>query len=245
MRGIAADVRRHFLNRPRVSGLEVLHLRPRLRDQSPAIDRADALPGLLVREPGVAQRRHEEVGNPLRGCPGAAEDDALVAHRPTGNPQGRVHPRDHDRGGALNVVVERAQPVAKPCQLGDRVGLQKVFPLQDGVRVHAHYGLDEPIDEVLILASANPLVPQTEIERIVQPLLIVRAHVEHDRQRQRGRDPGARAVEGQLPGRDPHPADALIPEPENPFPVGDDDDGRRPPWFPRMASIRWRWSYEM
>ena len=150
--------------------------------QSPAVHRADALPGLLVGEPGVAQRRHEEVGNPLRGRPGSAEDDALVAHRLTGDPQGRVHAGDHDRGGALNVVVERAQPVAKARELGDRVGLQKVFPLQDGVRVHAHHGVDEPIDEVLILASANPLVPQAEIQRVVQPLLIVRADVEHDRQ---------------------------------------------------------------
>ena len=120
------------------------------------------------------------------------------------------------------------KPVAKARELGERVGLQKVFPLQDGVRVHAHHGVDESIDEVLIRASANPLVPQAEIQRVVQPLLIVRAHVEHDRQRQIRRDSGARGVEGQLPGRDPHPADPLIAEPEDPLAVGHDDDSRRP-----------------
>ena len=138
-------------------------------------------------ESGIAERRHEEVGNPLGGGPGSGEDDALVAHRLPGEAQGRVHTGGHDGGGALNVVVEGAQPVAKTRQLGDRVGLQKVFPLQDGVRVHAHHGVDEPIDEVLILTSANPLVSQAEIQRVVQPLLIVRAHVKHDRQRQIGR----------------------------------------------------------
>ena len=47
-----------------------------------------------------------------------------------------------------------------------------------------------------------------------------------------GRDPGARRVERQLAGRDAHPADSLIAEPEDAFPVGDDDDGRRPRMVP-------------
>ena len=100
----------------------------------------------------------------------------------------------HDGGGALNVVVECTQPVAEARELRERVALQKVFPLQHGVRVDAHDRVDEAIDEVLILGSANPLVPQAEIQRVVQPLLIVRAHIERDRQCQIGRDPGARSV---------------------------------------------------
>jgi hypothetical protein len=47
--------------------------------------------------------------------------------------------------------------------------------------MHAHHGVHEPIDEVLILGSANPRVPQAEIQRIAQPLLVVRPDVEHDR----------------------------------------------------------------
>ena len=48
----------------------------------------------------------------------------------------------------------------------------------------------------------------------------------------RWRDPGAGRVERQLPGWDAHPADSLIAEPEDAFPVGDDDDGRRPRVIP-------------
>ena len=228
VRGIVARVRRDLLNRPGVRRLEVLHLRPRLRHESPTVHRADALSGLLVGEPRVAQRRHEEVGNPLRGRPGSAEHEPLVAHRSTGNPQGGVHASGRDGSRALNVVVERAQPVTKARELGQRVGLQKVFPLQDGVRVHAHDGVDESVDEVLIRRSPDPSVPQAEIQRVVQPLLIVGAHVEQDRQRQIRRDSGARGVEGQLPDRDSHPADPLIAEPEDPLTVGDDDDSRQP-----------------
>ena len=187
----------------------------------------------VVGNPGLTQRRCEEVRNALRGRSGSSEHDALVAHLLTGHPQGCEHTGGRNGSRALNVVVERAQPVAKTCELGDRVGFQEIFPLQDGVRVHAHHGVDEAIDEVLILESPNPLVPQAEIQRVVQPIPIVRAHVEHDRQRQRWRDPGAGRVERELSGWDAHPADSLIAQPENAFPVGDDDDGRQPRVIPQ------------
>ena len=42
----------------------------------------------------------------------------------------------------------------------------------------------------------------------------------------------AQAVERELSGWDAHPADSLIAQPEDAFPVGDDDDGRRPRVIP-------------
>ena len=69
---------------------------------------------------------------PCADAPAPQSTIALVAHRPAGDPQGRVHAGGHDRSRALNVVVERAQAVAKARELGDRVGFQEVFPLQDG-----------------------------------------------------------------------------------------------------------------
>jgi len=41
--------------------------------------------------------------------------------------------------------------------------------MQDGVRVHAYHGVDETIDEVLILESPNPLVSHAEVHRVVRP----------------------------------------------------------------------------
>ena len=185
-----------------------------------------------LREPGVAQGRHEEVGNSLSGGPGAGENDALVAHRLAGHPEGGVHAGGRDGGRALNVVVERAQSIAKARELGQRVGLQEVFPLQNGIGVHAHHGVHEPIDELLILASTNPLVSQAEVQRVVQAVLVVGADVEHDRQRQIRGNAGAGGVERQLPDRDSHSADALVAQPEDALPVGDDDHGRRPRMVP-------------
>ena len=81
--GSRADVGRHFLNRPRVGRLEVLHLRPRLRHQSPAVHRADALPGLFVRR---ARRRAAPT---RRGW----QSPARTPRRRRGRRAGRASPR--------------------------------------------------------------------------------------------------------------------------------------------------------
>ena len=69
--------------------------------------------------PASRSAETSEVGDALRGGAGAGEDDALIAHRLPGDSQRRVHAGDDDGRGALDVVVERAQPVAKARELGD------------------------------------------------------------------------------------------------------------------------------
>jgi len=51
----------------------------------------------------------------------------------------------------------------KPLQLRDRVAIQKVFPLQDGVRVHRRDAVDKAIDERLILGAANAAMPRAGV----------------------------------------------------------------------------------
>ena len=135
------------------------------------------------------------------------------------------------RRGALDVVVERAQPAAEPGELRHRVLFQEVFPLEDGLRIDAHDRLDEPVDERLIAGAANPSVAHAEIQRIVQQFLVVGADVEHDRQRQVRRDAGTGGVQTEFANRNAHAADALIAEAEDPFAVGHDDHG----WRNRMV----------
>ena len=61
------------------------------------------------------------------------------------------------------------------------------------------------------------------VEGVVQQLLVVGAHVQHHRQAVGGRDAAAGGVEGQLADGNAHAADALIPETQDPFAVGDHD----------------------
>src|SRR4029077_10215511 len=72
----------------------------------------------------------------------------------------------------------------------------------------------------------HALVPPADIERIGEPLLIVGADVEQDRQRCPRMNAGARRVERELADRNTHAAGALIAEPENALAVADHDDAR-------------------
>jgi len=65
---------------------------------------------------------------------------------------------------------------------------------------------------------------QAGIERIVEQSGIVRAHVEGDRQAERGVDAGADRVQGQLAYRDAHAVGSEVAQAEDAFTVGNHDD---------------------
>jgi hypothetical protein len=56
----------------------------------------------------------------------------------------------------------------------------EVFPLQAGVRQLLFHRQNEAIDKIEVLLPGYAFVPPTEILGIVQPLLIVRSHVQDD-----------------------------------------------------------------
>ena len=73
-------------------------------------------------------------------------------------------------------------------------------------------------------APVQALLVQADVERIGEQLLVVGAHVEHDRQALRRVDAGAGGVERELADRDAHAVGAEVAEAEDPLAVGDDDD---------------------
>ena len=128
-----------------------------------------------------------------------------------------------DRRGALDVVVEGAEPVAIAIEQPRGVRLGEVLPLQQHVRPALRRRGDELLDEVVVFLAAHPLVPPADVERIGQPLIVVGADIEKHRQRRRGMDAAAGGVERELADRDAHAAGALIAEAEDALAVGDDD----------------------
>ena len=144
--------------------------------------------------------------------------------RAVGLAQPGQHGGQGDRGRALDVVVERAQPVAVAIEQQVGVVLGEVLPLQQHVREDLHHGLDEGLDERVVVRPDDALVAPAEVVGVVATLLVVGADVEHDRQRGGRVDAATGGVERELADRDAEAVGALVAEAEDALAVGDDDD---------------------
>src|SRR5205823_10798874 len=82
----------------------------------------------------------------------------------------------------LNIIVEREQMLAIAFQDRPRMGCREVFPLEAGMGHFLADGLNKLVDEVIVLLSFKAFVPPSDVQRIIQKLLIVGAHIQHDRQ---------------------------------------------------------------
>ena len=152
----------------------------------------------------------------------------MVAHRRSCHAGRPEEPGHRDRGGALDVVVEAADPVPVALEQGDRGLVGEVLELDARAGEDLLHSLDELIDEVEVLLARHAQVSRTGIERIREKGLVVGAHVEHHRQACLGRHAGARGVQGKLADGDPHAAHAQVAQPEDAFAIGDDDEPHVP-----------------
>ena len=105
-----------------------------LDQQAVLIDHEEALgrrPGV---DTGLDHRRHQQAGDAAAGGAGAEDGDALLGQRHAGHADGRQQRAGRDRGRALDVVVEGAEPVAIALEQPRGVRLGEVLPLQQDVR---------------------------------------------------------------------------------------------------------------
>ena len=100
----------------------------------------------------------------------------------------------------------------------------EVLPLQQDAGQFSSHRLDEPVNEVVVGGTVDTVVPPAEVHGVVEKLGVVGADVKENRQRAGRVDPAQRRVQGQLPDRDSHAANALVTQAQNPLPVGDDDN---------------------
>jgi hypothetical protein len=89
-----------------------------------------------------------------------------------------------------------------------------------GQRAH---GGDEAVHERQVLRAAQPLVTYAEVERVIEQVRAIRAHVERHRQRVVGRHTARDGVQGQLADRDRHAAVTLVADPQDRRRVGGHD----------------------
>jgi hypothetical protein len=147
----------------------------------------------------------------------------LVPERGPGDVQGREDRPERDRARPLDVVVEREGPI--PVLVEDRTGVLRpeILPLQERPGESLANRPDEPTDELVVLGAGDPFVAPPEVLGVAQAVDVVRPDVEHDRQGPLGPNAADEGVEGELADRDPETADPLVPDPEDPFAVRDDD----------------------
>lgn len=139
---------------------------------------------------------------------------------------------ESDTAGALDIVVEARTIRAvlfkeTPCciavshlsHLGQAriltVSHAKVFEVNVRLGVELSHGLDEGVDEFIVLLTPDALLFETEVEIIVQELLIVRSTVENHGQSAVGMDTGTKSRQDQFGYRDENTAYALVPNTKN------------------------------
>src|SRR3954447_22467113 len=143
------------------------------------------------------------------------------------DPQGRQDAGKGDRGRALDVVVEHADPVAIAAQQPEGGMVGEVLELDDDSWEDLHSRTDELFHEFVISRAAQPLLAQADVIGILQKLLVVGAHIEHHRQAQLRMYSGAGGIERELADWDAHPVRAKIAEAEDAFAVRNHDELRR------------------
>ena len=185
--------------------------------------------GALLGQAAGHHRPHDLLADSDASRPGAEHHDRLVAQpRPGGRCPGGQRSQDNG-SSALDVIVEGEQLAAVAFQDGQRVRGGEVLPLQQHVGQLGAHGLDEPVDEVVVVGAADTAVPPAKVHGVVEEFGVVGADVEQHRQGARRVDATQCRVQRQLADRDAHAADALVTQAENPLPVGDDDDVDLPP----------------
>ncbi len=181
-----------------VRHLEVAQIPQVVGQQALLVDRPDAARGRLAVEAVADHRVAQLVGDAdaRRTC--AEDDDPLVARRCARDADGGQCRREHDRAGALHVVVEGGDAAGVPLQDAAGVGRAEVLPVQQRAGEQVGGRRDVGVDEVVVASPPRPRVPVTDVEGVVEQLLVVGADVQRDRDDPGGVDSGGGGVDGQL-----------------------------------------------
>ena len=166
--------------------LELVEVRAAGVDQAARVEHGDPRVRLGTAHAFLGEGAVQQPDDADAGRAGASQHEAQVGQATLQGAGGRVEAGQDDRGRALHVVVEAGHLVAEVVEDAQGVGALEVLPLDDAAGPDlldaAHEGLHQLV--VGMAPQAPGAIP--EVERVGQELAVVRAHVERDRQRQRG-----------------------------------------------------------
>ena len=168
---------------------------------------------LRVVEPDLRQPRADLPSDAEPARARAEHDDAFVAEFVADHATRAEQPRQRDRTGALDVVVERRQHLPVLVHDRQRVFLAEVFPLQHRAgkfRLHRQHELVDRARRIRRRAAADG---GAEIQRIVEQCLVVGSDVELIGSVSAGCMPAAAVYNDNLPIEMPMP-----PAPWSPMP---------------------------
>jgi hypothetical protein len=127
-----------------------------------------------------------------------------------------------DSASSLNIVVEAKVGRLVLFEELEGVLRRKVFELDQQLGVERGQGLDNGIDKGEELVVTNALLAQSEVELILELVLVVGTEVKGDGDGAAGIDTGTSDVELELSDGDTHTTDTEIAQSENAGAVGDD-----------------------
>ena len=192
--------------------------------QTSGVDEPAPGSGLRRRQPFLDHRSGDQAGDAEAGASGAVEQEGLVYQTAAGDAQRGQDPRERDSGRALDVVVEHAVAGPVSLQQPESIDVAEVLELDQGPWEASGNGLHELVQQRVVGISAHPLGLDSDVERVIEEIVVVGPDIDRDRQGGRGVDPSARRVQRELPDRDAHTVGTQVSEAEDALTVGDDDD---------------------
>jgi hypothetical protein len=161
------------------------------------------------------RRADELLGDAATRGAAARDDNALLRHWLAGGGDPGKLSADHDRCRtctlSLNIQCWSRQRYRDKLAWYDG----EIFKLRQNLWLSPFHGGDEGIDEGLILRPFDARMTPTEIERIVEPPLIIGSDIKCDPRRRLGRDAATAGIERELADGDARAARVLVAEAKN------------------------------
>ena len=85
------------------------------------------------------------------------------------------------------------------------------------------YAVYKNVYESVVLFAANSIMPPSDVERTLQPVLVVGSDIQQNRKTMLGMNSAKRRVKSHLADGDAHASRALIAEPQDSFTIADHD----------------------
>lgn len=196
-------------------------------DKSLGVDQPNHLASLVLAHAVVVDKVGSQLlGNTDSSGSSSKEENLVVLGGNSGKVDGVHESSQDDSASALNIVVEAKVGRLVLFEELESVLGREVLELDQQLGVERSQGLDDGINKREELVVTNTLLAQSEVELVLELVLVVGAEVEGNGDGATGIDTGTSDVELELSDGDTHATDTEIAQSENTGAVGDDGNLR-------------------